>query len=132
FQIAKALAENNYTVYVGARNLEKGKNAASQLGGNAIAIELDVTVESTIKLAAKAIEKEHGLLDLLVNNAGISNAGTCQGTMEEMLAAQMPSVPSISEMKAVWNTNVFGALAVTQAFIPLLRNAPSPRIVNVS
>jgi NAD(P)-dependent dehydrogenase (short-subunit alcohol dehydrogenase family) len=132
FQIAKALAENNYTVYVGARNLEKGKNAASQLGENAIAIELDVTVENTIKLAAKAIEKEHGLLDLLVNNAGISNAGTRQGTMEEMLAAQMPSVASISEMKAVWNTNVFGALAVTQAFIPLLRNAPSPRIVNVS
>ena len=49
FQIAKALAENNYTVYIGARNLEKGKNAASQLGKNAIAIELDVTKQTVGK-----------------------------------------------------------------------------------
>lgn len=132
FQLAKALVENNYTVYVGARNPEKGNDAVSELGENAIAIELDVTKNSTIQSAAGQIEKQHGHLDLLVNNAGISNAGTRKGTMEEMLAAQMPSVASISEMKKVWDTNVFGALAVTQAFLPLLHKASAPRIVNVS
>ncbi|MDR7128142.1 NAD(P)-dependent dehydrogenase (short-subunit alcohol dehydrogenase family) [Algoriphagus sp. 4150] len=132
FQIAKALAENNYTVYVGARNPEKGNEAVRELGENAVAIELDVTKNSTIQSAAEKIGKEHGYLDLLVNNAGISNAGTRKGTMEEMLAAQMPSVASISEMKKVWDTNVFGALAVTQAFLPLLHKASAPRIVNVS
>ncbi|UJH90950.1 SDR family NAD(P)-dependent oxidoreductase [Antarcticibacterium sp. 1MA-6-2] len=132
FQIAKALAENNYIVYVGARNVEKGKYAASKLGDNARIIELDVTKQNTIDAAAEEIRQKFGKLDLLVNNAGISNAGTRKGSMEEMLTAQMPSVASISEMKMVWDTNVFGALAVTQAFLPLLRNASAPRIVNVS
>lgn len=132
FQIAKALAENNYTVYVGARNLEKGKKAAEQLGENAIAIELDVTVENTIKSAAEAIEKEHGLLDLLVNNAGISHAGKPGRTVEEVVAANRPSVVSINEMRTVWETNVFGVVAVTQAFLPLLKSAQAPRIVNIS
>ncbi|MCE7054149.1 SDR family NAD(P)-dependent oxidoreductase [Algoriphagus sp. AGSA1] len=132
FQLAKALVENNYTVYVGARNPKKGNDAVRELGEHALAIELDVTKSGTIQSAAEQIEKAHGHLDLLVNNAGISNAGTGKSTMEEMLAAQMPSVASISEMKKVWDTNVFGALAVTQAFLPLLRKASAPRIVNVS
>jgi len=131
FQIAKALVKNNYIVYVGARNPEKGNDAVSELGGNATAVELDVTKNSTIQSAAAQIQKKHGHLDLLVNNAGISNAGR-KGSMEEMLAAQMPSVASISEMKKVWDTNVFGALAVTQTFLPLLHKSSAPRIVNVS
>ncbi len=132
FQLAKALVENNYIVYVGARNPKKGNDAVRELGEHALAIELDVTKSSSIQSAAAQIGKAHGHLDLLVNNAGISNAGTREGTMEEILAAQMPSVASISEMKKVWDTNVFGALAVTQAFLPLLRKASAPRIVNVS
>ncbi|WPR77384.1 SDR family NAD(P)-dependent oxidoreductase [Algoriphagus sp. NG3] len=132
FQLAKALVENNYTVYVGARNPKKGNDAVRELGEHALAIELDVTKSSSIESAAAQIGKAHGYLDLLVNNAGISNAGTREGAMEEVLAAQMPSVASISEMKKVWDTNVFGALEVTQAFLPLLRKASAPRIVNVS
>ena len=132
FQIAKALVEHNYIVYVGARNPAKGREAVSKLGENAKPLVLDVTKVETIQAAAAELEKEHGHLDLLVNNAGISNAGSRKGTMEEMLAAQMPSVASISEIKKVWNTNVFGALAVTQAFLPLLHKASAPRIVNVS
>jgi len=132
FQIAKALAENNYTVYVGSRNLEKGKNAAAQLGENAIAIELDVTKQDTINAAAKEIQEKHGKLDLLVNNAGISHAGKPGRTVEEVVAANKPSVASVDEMRTVWNTNVFGVVAATQAFLPLLKHAQAPRIVNVS
>lgn len=132
FQIAKALTKNNYTVYVGARNLEKGKKAVEKLKKNAIAIELDVTKQDTINAAAKAIQKKHRKLDLLVNNAGISHAGKSDRKVEEVLTANRPSVASIDEMHTVWNTNVFGVVTVTQAFLPLLKNADSPRIVNVS
>ncbi|RAV27783.1 SDR family oxidoreductase [Sinomicrobium soli] len=132
FQIAKALAESNYTVYVGARNLEKGGNAAAQLGKNAVAIELDVTKQDTINAAAKEIQEKHGKLDLLVNNAGISHAGKPGRTVEEVVAANRPSVVSLKEMRTVWETNVFGVVAVTQAFLPLLKSARAPRIVNVS
>lgn len=132
FQIAKALVAHNYIVYVGARDPKKGNKAVIELGENSKFIEVDVTKTDTIQSASDQIDKAHGHLDLLVNNAGISNAGTLESTMEEMLAAQMPSVASISEMKKVWDTNVFGALAVTQAFLPLLHQADNPRIVNVS
>ncbi|MDR1501636.1 MAG: SDR family NAD(P)-dependent oxidoreductase [Prevotella sp.] len=132
FQIAKALTENNYTVYVGTRNLEKGKNAASQLGENAIAITLDVTKQDTINAVVKEIAEKHRKLDLLVNNSGISRAGKHVRTVDEVVAADKPSVVSIDEMRTVWDTNVFGVVAVTQAFLPLLKNALTPRIVNIS
>ncbi|QNL51904.1 SDR family NAD(P)-dependent oxidoreductase [Olivibacter sp. SDN3] len=132
YQIAKALGENNYTVFVGARNIEKGNDAASKIGENAVAIALDVTKPNTINAAVDEIQRIFGKLDLLVNNAGISNAGNQNRSMEEMLAAQKPSVVNIDEMRTVWDTNVFGVVAVTQAFLPLLKNAEAPRIVNVS
>lgn len=132
FQIAKALSENNYTVFIGARDLEKGKDAASQLGEDATAIELDVTKQDTIAAAVKEIQQKFGKLDLLVNNAGISHAGKPGRTVEEVVASNRPSIASLDEMRTVWETNVFGVVAVTQAFIPLLKNAGAPRIVNVS
>jgi NAD(P)-dependent dehydrogenase (short-subunit alcohol dehydrogenase family) len=132
FQIAKALIENNYTVFVGARNLENGINAASQLGNNAIAVELDVTKQKTISAAFEKIQKQFGKLDLLVNNAGISHAGKPGRTVEEVVASNRPSIASLDETRTVWETNVFGVVAVIQAFIPLLKNAEQARIVNVS
>jgi len=132
FQIAKALAEHGYTVYIGARNLEKGEAAAIQIGGKSKAIQLDITDTSSISSAVLAIEQEVGYLSLLVNNAAISTAGIPGRTMEEVLAAQHASIAPIDEMKTVWETNVFGTLAVTQAFLGLLRKAPSARIVTVS
>ena len=132
FQIAKALIENNYTVFVGSRKLENGRNAASQLGENAIAIELDVTKQNTISAAAGQIQRQIGKLHLLVNNAGISHAGKPGRTVEEVVASNKPSIASLEEMRAVWETNVFGVVAVTQAFLPLLKNAEQARIVNVS
>ncbi len=132
FQIAKALADSNYIVYVGARNFEKGKAAVGRIGGQSKAIQLDITDNQSINAAVQNIEKEAGYLTLLVNNAAISNAGKPGRTMEEVLGAQRASIAPIEEMKAVWETNVFGTLAVTQAFLPLLHKATSARIVTVS
>jgi NAD(P)-dependent dehydrogenase (short-subunit alcohol dehydrogenase family) len=132
YEVAKALAANGYTVYVGARDLEKGKTAATKISGGAKAIQLDITDNESINAAVKLIGSEFGYLNLLVNNAAISNIGTPGRTMEEVLSAQKASIAVISDMRTVWDTNVFGTLAVTQAFLPLLRNSASARIVTVS
>lgn len=132
FQVAKALADNGYIVYVGARDLQKGEAAASEIGTNTKAIHLDITDTASINEAVAKIRYEFGHLTLLVNNAAISNAGKPGRTMEEVLGAQKPSVAPLGELRTVWETNVFGTLAVTQAFLPLLENAPSARIVTVS
>ncbi|PZR26451.1 MAG: dehydrogenase [Citrobacter freundii] len=132
FQIAKALSENGYIVYVGSRDLAKGEAAVTQIGGNATAIQLDITDTASITAAVSRVTSEAGYLTLLVNNAAISNVGQPGRSLEEILGAQRASVISISELKKVWETNVFGTLAVTQAFLPLLHKAPAARIVTVS
>jgi NAD(P)-dependent dehydrogenase (short-subunit alcohol dehydrogenase family) len=132
FQIAKALAGNGYLVYVGSRNLNNGEKAAADIGNNAHAIELDVTKQATITTAAARIENEHGHLDLLVNNAGISHSGKPGRTLEEVVKANRASVASLDEIRTVWETNVFGVVAVIQTMIPLLRKSAAARIVNVS
>jgi NAD(P)-dependent dehydrogenase (short-subunit alcohol dehydrogenase family) len=132
FQIAKALAANGYAVYVGSRSLSNGEKAAAEIGANAYAIQLDVTQQATIGTAAERIEKESGRLDLLVNNAGISHAGKPGRTLAEITADGRASTASLDEVRAVWETNVFGVIAVTQAMLPLLRKSTAARIVNVS
>lgn len=132
FQLAKALADNGYTVYVGSRNLEKGEAAVAQIGGQAKAIQLDITDTRSINAAVTLIQHEVGYLSLLVNNAAISNAGAPGRTLEEILGAQRATIAPINEMKVVWETNVFGTLSLTQALLPLLQNAPAARIVTVS
>ncbi len=102
------------------------------IGFNARSIELDVTKQSTITTAAARIAKEHGHLDLLVNNAGISHAGKPRRTLEEVVEANRASKASIDEVRTVWETNVFGTISVTQTMLPLLRKATAARIVNVS
>ncbi|MGK6352823.1 SDR family NAD(P)-dependent oxidoreductase [Parapedobacter sp. DT-150] len=132
FQIAKALADNAYTVYVGSRDLQKGETAAAEIGKQAKALQLDITDNGSINAAVTQIESEFGYLTLLVNNGAVSHAGKAGRTLEEILAAQRASIAPINEIKTVWDTNVFGTLAITQAFLPLLRNAPAARIVTVS
>lgn len=132
FQIAKALANNGYTVYVGSRNLQKGETAAAEIGSNAKAIQLDITDSDSVNAAVRKIQTEVGFLTLLVNNAAISHAGTSGRTMEEVLGPQRASLIPIDELKTVWDTNVFGTLAITQVFLPLLQKAPAARIVTVS
>ncbi|WP_316779017.1 SDR family NAD(P)-dependent oxidoreductase [Pedobacter antarcticus] len=132
FQIAKALAENGYIVYLGSRNFSNGEKAAAEIGGTVHAIQLDVTQQSTISAAVERIGKESGRLDLLVNNAAISHAGKPGRTLEETMKSGKPSIASLDEIRAVWETNVFGVIAVTQATLPLLRKSAAARIVNVS
>ncbi|MEO6684577.1 MAG: SDR family NAD(P)-dependent oxidoreductase [Dyadobacter sp.] len=132
FQIAKTLAENGYIVYVGSRNLENGQKAAAEIGFTAHAVQLDVTLQSTISAAVERIGKEAGRLDLLVNNAAVAHAGKSGRTLEEITQDGKASTASLDEVRAVWETNVFGVIAVTQAFLALLRKSPAARIVNVS
>jgi NAD(P)-dependent dehydrogenase (short-subunit alcohol dehydrogenase family) len=132
FQIAKALAANGYSVYVGSRNLNNGEKAAAEIGTNAYAIQLDVTQQSTISAAADRIAKERGRLDLLVNNAAISHAGKPGRTLEETTKDGLACTASLDEVRTVWETNVYGVIAVTQAMLPLLKKSSAARIVNVS
>ena len=132
-QIAKDLAAHGFTVLVGSRNLERGEAAAKQIGPDARAIQLDVTDQASIAAAEKRICEELGRLDVLVNNAAISHTSKRPDMpIAEFAKLTRPSNVSLDEMRAVWDTNVFGVLAVTQAMLPLLREAPAARIVNVS
>lgn len=131
-QIAKDLTARGFIVLVGSRDLERGEAAAKIIGANARALQLDVTNQASITAAAARIRSELGRLDVLVNNAGISHAGTRDMPFEEMLKASAPSLEILAEVRAVFETNVFGVIAVTQALLPLLREAPAGRIVNVS
>jgi NAD(P)-dependent dehydrogenase (short-subunit alcohol dehydrogenase family) len=141
FQVAKQLAANGVTVYLGARNLKNGETAASEIGDGAIAIQIDVTDGASITAAAERIRAEKGRLDLLVNNAGISNTRRTSGPsdgqdgkafMAEVMKTSKASTAPLDEVRAVWDVNVFGTLAVYQAMLPLLRDGIDARIVNVS
>ncbi|WP_437278575.1 SDR family oxidoreductase [Sorangium sp. So ce375] len=131
-QIAKQLAGRGFTVLVGSRNRELGEAAAKSVGSGARAVQLDVTNEASIAAAVAWIRSELGRLDVLVNNAAISRAGEAGAPFEELLKASRPSVAPVAEVRAIFETNVFGVIAVTQAMLPLLREAPAGRIVNVS
>jgi NAD(P)-dependent dehydrogenase (short-subunit alcohol dehydrogenase family) len=131
-QIAKDLAGHGFTVLVGSRDLKNGEAAARSVAADARALQLDVTDKASIAAAAERIRKEFGRLDVLVNNAGISHTGKARMPLAEMVKAGRPSVASLDEVRAIFETNVFGVVAVTQAMLPLLREAPAARIVNVS
>jgi NAD(P)-dependent dehydrogenase (short-subunit alcohol dehydrogenase family) len=132
-QIAKDLVPRGFTVLVGSRNFEKGQTAAKSIGAAAHAVQLDVTDHKSIAAAAESIRKEYGRLDVLIQNAAISNTNKKAGqSVEEYSKTTRPSVVSLDEMRAVWDTNVFGVLSVYQAMLPLLRATPGARIVNVS
>ena len=131
-QIAKDLAKHGLTVLVGSRNSASGETAAKSVGEGAHSIQLDVTDQASIAAAAERIRKEFGRLDVLVNNAGISFAGKPGTPFEERLKSNIPSSASIDDVRRVFETNVFGVMAVTQAMLPLLRESPAGRIVNVA
>src|SRR5580692_2905848 len=131
-QIAKDLAAHGFTVLVGSRNLEHGETAAKSVGADASALQLDVTSQPSIAAAAERIQNELGRLDVLVNNAGVSHVGKPGRPLQEIAKSVRASVASLDEVRAVFETNVFGVIAVTQAMLPLLREAPAARIVNVS
>jgi len=132
FHVAKELVANGITVLVGSRNPERGKAAAKEIGTGAIALHLDVTDQASIAAAAEYIRREFGWLDLLVNNAAISNTRKGNLLIQEYTKISRASNVSLDEVRAVWETNVFGVLAVYQAMLPLLRGSSDARIINVS
>ena len=132
-QIARELAGRGMTVLVGSRDSTKGEDAARGVKGTAYPLQLDVTDPASIRAAAEQVRDRFGRLDVLVNNAAISNTSRKPGeSVEDHSKRTRVGTLSLDEMRAVWETNVFGVVAVTQAMLPLLREAPAARIVNVS
>ncbi|OLR92981.1 SDR family oxidoreductase [Actinokineospora bangkokensis] len=127
FAIAQALGAEGFRVAVGARDDARREEAVGRLraeGVEAFGVALDVTSDDSATAAAAAVEREAGGLDVLVNNAGIS--GPLDG------GAQDPTTLDLDVVRTVLDTNVFGVVRVTNAFLPLLRAARAPRVVNVS
>ncbi|MFJ6567484.1 SDR family NAD(P)-dependent oxidoreductase [Streptomyces sp. NPDC091292] len=130
--IAEQLAALGMTVVIGARDPRRGEEAAAAVraaGGDAHAVTLDVTDRATVRETARQIEDRFGRLDVLVNNAGITGSGQVS---PEDAHDQVPSTVDLDMVRAVFETNVFGVIAVTNAMLPLLRRSPAPRVVNVS
>ncbi|GHD86100.1 SDR family oxidoreductase [Streptomyces naganishii] len=114
--IARLLAAGGFTVYVGSRDAERGRRAVAEIGDGALALDLDVTDPRSVAAAAARVDR----LDVLVNNAGIS------------VSLDPPQASGVAEFRETFETNVFGVVAVTNAFLPALRRSARPRIVNVS
>ena len=125
FEVTKQLAQNGFFVYLSCRSLENGLSAVAKLNAEGItnveAVQLDVTNQESVNIARKVIGEKTAVLDVLINNAGISG-GFGQSALEA----------PIDQFKEVYETNVYGVVRVTQAFIDLLKKAAEPRIVNVS
>jgi NAD(P)-dependent dehydrogenase (short-subunit alcohol dehydrogenase family) len=123
-QIARNLAQAGLTVLLGARRIAAGEAAAASLGTQGFDtrfIELDLERPASIHAAARLIEASVGRLDVLVNNAGITDTSDAA-----------PEQADIDGVRKIFETNFFGTLAVTQAMLPLLRKSDAGRIVNVS
>jgi NAD(P)-dependent dehydrogenase (short-subunit alcohol dehydrogenase family) len=130
-QVAKELVSDGVAVFVGSRDLARGEKAAAEIGDGATAVQLDVTDAASIASAAERIREEVGRLDLLVNNAAISTTRT-DVDMAGFRGMAKPSTAPLDDVRAVWEVNVFGVLAMYQAMLPLLRRSSDARIVNVT
>lgn len=126
FETARQLAQAGCSVVIGARDAQKGEEAAERLrvedGLDVESVQLDVADDDSVRGAADTMRERHGHLDLLINNAGILPEAT----------AQAEEAVDVDVFRTTFDTNLLGAVCVTQHFLPLLRNAPSGRIVNVS
>ncbi|MCI0386088.1 SDR family oxidoreductase [Streptomyces sp. CNQ085] len=121
--VARQLAERGMAVYLGARDEERGRACEEELRADGLDVRflhLDVKSDTSVVLAAKRVEGETGVLHVLVNNAGVG------------IPEQPPSRTSADLVRHVYETNVFGVIRVTNAFLLMLRRAESARIVNVS
>ncbi|WP_420593821.1 SDR family oxidoreductase [Deinococcus sp.] len=125
FETARQLLQQGYYIYLGSRDLTSGQKAVERLNAEGLdqveAVQIDVSDSDSVNAARTALGQKTHSLDVLINNAGISG-GRPQSALEA----------SIEQYRNTFETNVFGVVRVTQAFIDLLRNSPEPRIVNVS
>ena len=124
YETARRLGLLGYRIWLGSRDGARGEAAATTLtalGIDVRVIEMEVTEDDQITAAADRVRAEDGKLDVLINNAGIAGALDSQ-----------PSGQTVASVKHVYETNVFGPIRVTQAFLPLLKAARHANIVNVS
>ncbi len=132
FEMARQLLQKGFFVYLGSRNLENGLEAVKILNDegltNVEAIHLDVTSQESVNEARSLIGQQTEVLDILINNAGI-NGIEFNGNIPIMHSA---ITTGVEKFKEVYETNVFGVIRVTQAFVDLLQKSSEPRIVNVS
>jgi NAD(P)-dependent dehydrogenase (short-subunit alcohol dehydrogenase family) len=123
-EVARQLALQGFTTILGARDLQKGEDAAGPLQQGelkVIPVELDVTDQQSIDVAKLMVEERFGKLDVLVNNAAI--------LYDEWQRAENANLETVRE---AFETNTLGAWRMCQTFIPLLRKSEHARIVNVS
>jgi NAD(P)-dependent dehydrogenase (short-subunit alcohol dehydrogenase family) len=120
YETARRLVEAGQTVYLGARDPERGAKAAAELGARYV--QLDVTDDNSVRAALRTIADDAGGLDVLVNNAGIAEV---QGPSEA------DTVTGESALRQ-FDTNAVGVVRVTTAALPLLRASANPVVVNVS
>lgn len=131
FEVAKQLAQKGYSVILCARSHEKGKAAVEKIlaevpSSSVTFVPLEINNAMSVAAAAKRVEQHLGQkpLDVLVNNAGI-------GHMDKF-PKQRASVVDLDLVRDCFETNFFGTIEVTKAFVPLLIKADVPVIVNVS
>ena len=127
FGIARQLGKQDITVLIASRNESRGKEAVNKLQHENIDahfVQLDVGDRASIESAYKAIAEQFGKLDILVNNAGVN--------LEFSAGLPAPSQISLDVLKQTFEINFFGTVAVTQAMLPLVRQADAGRIVNIS
>jgi NAD(P)-dependent dehydrogenase (short-subunit alcohol dehydrogenase family) len=125
FETVRQLAQQGVHVILAARDRAKGVDAALKLQAEGLAVEalaLDVTSAASLAAAVKEIEQKHGHLDILINNAGVMTDDKSKPVSEQ----------SLDTWRTTFETNVFGLIAVTQAFLPLLKKSDAGRIVNLS
>lgn len=124
FEAARQLAQLGFTVWLGSRDQARGEAAAKELADDSDVrpVTLDVTDAQSVRAAAVRIGDETGALDVLVNNAGVALAD----------GEGRPSTVRPETIQQVFEVNFYGALSVTQAFLPLVQQAQAGRIVNVS
>ncbi|MEV4076002.1 SDR family NAD(P)-dependent oxidoreductase [Nonomuraea fuscirosea] len=122
FETARRLIAAGHTVYVGSRDAGRGREAAARLGAKPLLI--DVTDDASVAAAAKTVEADGGL-DVLINNAGI------EGRREDNSVIGAADLTA-ADMRTIFETNTFGVVRVTHAFLPLLRRSAAPVVVNVS
>lgn len=122
-EVTRRLGAAGCVVLAAVRDPERAAQPLRELAADADVrpLRLDVTDPRSIESAARAVEKEHGRLDILVNNAGVA-----------LEHGRDPFSVDLDTVRRTYETNVFGPIALIQAFLPVLRKAAAARIVNVS
>lgn len=123
FETARRLVAAGHTVYIGSRDVERGRRAAEQLGARVV--QLDITDDASVAAAVETIAAEGGL-DVLINNAGI------QAEMGDDHVVVGAADVTADIMRKTFDTNVFGTVRVLHAFLPLLQRSTAAVVVNVS